>query len=64
MSSRDLTMHFGLMPPLAYDKAPLIEVIDGEIVLVGPGALAFSMTREAAEEMQRRLAEVLAAPIA
>jgi hypothetical protein len=50
---------FELKPPPAYDSAPHISEVEGEIVVVGPGAVAFSMTRAAAEEMHRRLGNVL-----
>jgi hypothetical protein len=50
---------FELMPPPAYDVAPSISMIEGEIVVIGPGAVAFSMTRDAAEETHRRLGEAL-----
>jgi hypothetical protein len=52
---------FELMPPPAYDVAPSITMVDDEIVMLGPGSVAFSMTRAAAEEMHRRLGEILAA---
>lgn len=44
-----------MKPPPAFDVAPMVSVIEGEIVMVGPGAIAFSMTREAARETHRRL---------
>jgi hypothetical protein len=50
---------FELKPPPAYDSAPSISVVEDEIVVVGPGAVAFSMTTTAAEEMHRRLGEAL-----
>ncbi|WP_454760893.1 hypothetical protein [Caulobacter segnis] len=50
---------FELQPYPAFDTAPTIALIEGEIVLVGPGAMAFSMTRIAAEETYRRLGAVL-----
>jgi hypothetical protein len=50
---------FELKPPPAYDCAPHISEVEGEIVVVGPGAVAFSMTMAAAEEMHRRMGQVL-----
>ncbi len=46
---------FELMPAPAYDSAPTITVVDEEVVLLGPGSVAFSMTRAAARETYRRL---------
>ncbi len=55
-AERDAALHnFEMKPEPAYDVAPTVSVIEGEIVLVGPGAIAFSMTREAARETHRRL---------
>lgn len=54
---------FELTPPPAYDLAPSISVVDDEIVLLGPGSVAFSMTRAAAEETHRRLGEALRLPL-
>lgn len=51
-----------LAPPPAHDIAPEISVIDSEVVFVGPGAIAFSMTRAAAEETHRRLGLALEPP--
>lgn len=48
-----------LTPTPAYDEAPKVLLVDNEVVLVGPGPIAFSMTRNAAREMCRRLAEAL-----
>lgn len=50
---------FEPQPTPAFDTAPEITVIEDEVVLVGPGVLAFSMTRAAAEETYRRLGAVL-----
>jgi hypothetical protein len=50
---------FELQPNPAFDTAPAITLVEDEVVIVGPGALAFSMTRSAAEETHRRLGEVL-----
>jgi hypothetical protein len=50
---------FELQPYPAFDTAPTITLIEGEVVLVGPGAMAFSMTRVAAEETYRRLGAAL-----
>lgn len=50
---------FELQPYPAFDTAPTITLIEGEVVLVGPGVMAFSMTRIAAEETYRRLGAVL-----
>jgi hypothetical protein len=44
-----------MKPAPAYDVAPTISVIDDEVVVVGPGSVAFSMTRDAARETHRRL---------
>ena len=61
--SRDIAVtHFELTPPPAYDVAPSISVVDDEIVVLGPGAVAFSMTWAAAEETHRRLGDVLKNP--
>ena len=46
----------------AHDAAPTITVVDDEVVVLGPGAVAFSMTRRAAEETYRRLGQALATP--
>ena len=51
--------NFEMKPEPAYDVAPTVSVIEDEIVLVGPGAIAFSMTREAARETHRRLGVAL-----
>jgi hypothetical protein len=51
---------FELTPAPAYDRAPSVSVIDDEIVVVGPGSIAFSMTRDAALETYRRLGAALA----
>lgn len=53
---------FELMPAPPYDAAPTITVVDDEFVVLGPGAVAFSLTREAARETYRRLGVVLASP--
>jgi hypothetical protein len=50
---------FELTPPPAHDSAPSISAVEGEIGMVGPGAIAFSVTQAAAEETHRRLGEVL-----
>jgi hypothetical protein len=51
------------MQPVPALGAPLdIHVIDGEVVFVGPGAIAFAMTRAAAEETCRRLQAMLVSP--
>jgi hypothetical protein len=50
---------FEFQPHPAFDTAPSIAPVEDEIVFVGPGALAFSMTRQAAEETHRRLGEAL-----
>lgn len=48
--------------PIAPISAPLeIRRIDDEIVVIGPGPVAFSMTIEAARETCRRMGEVLEA---
>ncbi|CAN5185525.1 hypothetical protein BH10PSE3_BH10PSE3_17640 [soil metagenome] len=51
---------FEILPSPAYDSAPTITVVDEEIVILGPGSVAFSMTREAAWETHRRLGLALA----
>lgn len=51
--------YFEFTPPPAYDAAPSISVVENEVVVLGPGSVAFSMTRAAAEETHRRLGEVL-----
>ena len=43
-----------------FDAPVTIELIDGEVVFIGPGPIAFSMTVQAAMETSRRLVEVLA----
>ena len=50
---------FELTPAPAHDRAPTITIVDDEIVVVGPGSIAFSMTRDAAQETYRRLGRVL-----
>lgn len=46
--------------PVAPVDRPLeIERVDGEIVFIGPGSIAFSMTRDAAAETCRRLLRVI-----
>lgn len=50
---------FELQPYPAFDTAPTITMVEDEVVLVGPGAMAFSMTRSAAEETYRRLGAAL-----
>ena len=46
--------------PLAAIDTPLqIELVDGEVVFIGPGAIAFSMTKDAAAETAERVALVL-----
>jgi hypothetical protein len=52
---------FDPQPHPAFDTAPRIALVEDEVI-VGPGALAFSMTRVAAEETHRRLGEVLFGP--
>jgi hypothetical protein len=44
-------------PPL--DQPLAIAVISREVVFIGPGRVAFSMTRAAAIETHKRLTEVL-----
>jgi hypothetical protein len=62
-SSREIAVtHFELTPPPAFDVAPSISVVEDEIVVLGPGSVAFSMTRAAAEETHRRLGDVLKEP--
>jgi hypothetical protein len=46
--------------PLPAIDAPLvIETVDDEVVFIGPGAVAFAMTRAAARETALRLRAVL-----
>jgi hypothetical protein len=51
--------NFKFVPSPAHDLAPAISVVEGEVVVVGPGAVAFSMTRAAAQETYRRLGQAL-----
>jgi hypothetical protein len=44
-----------------FDSAPRIESVQGEIVVLGPGPVGFSMTPEAALLFAERLHEALAA---
>jgi hypothetical protein len=53
---------FKPMPTPAYDAPPAIMIVDDEVVMVGPGSVAFSMTRRAAQETHRRLGAILAPP--
>ncbi len=46
-------------PEPVHKLAPTIMMIDEEVVFVGPGPVAFSMTQDAATETLRRLASVL-----
>ncbi len=49
--------------PIPAIDAPFeIETVGDEVVFIGPGAVAFAMTRPAARETAARLCEVLAAP--
>ncbi len=46
--------------PVAPVDSPLeIQRVDGEIVFIGPGSIAFSMTADAAAETCRRLLRVV-----
>ena len=46
---------------MAAIDAPLqIELVDGEVVFIGPGAIAFAMTEDAAQETAKRVANALA----
>jgi len=45
------------LPPI--DQPLAVAVIAREVVFIGPGRVAFSMTRAAATETHRRLTEVL-----
>ena len=45
------------LPPI--DQPLAIAVIAREVVFIGPGRVAFSMTRAAAMETHKRLAQVL-----
>ena len=47
-------------PIAAYDQAPHISIVEGEIVLLGVGRAGFSMTLKAARETSARLVDVLA----
>jgi hypothetical protein len=46
------------LPPI--DQPLAVAIISNEVVFIGPGRVAFSMTREAALETHKRLAQVLA----
>jgi hypothetical protein len=41
----------------ALDTAMTVEVVDGEVVVMGPDAVSVSLTPSAAEESGRRLVE-------
>jgi hypothetical protein len=45
------------LPPISQPLA--IAVISNEVVFIGPGRVAFSMTRTAAAETHKRLSEAL-----
>ena len=47
------------MPLPVHDAAPTIALVDGEVVLLGPGAMSCAMTPAAARETVRRLTETL-----
>jgi hypothetical protein len=49
------------IPQPAHDEAPSVSLVGGEIVVLGPGSTGFSMTRQAAMETRRRLAQALRA---
>jgi hypothetical protein len=47
--------------PIPANDVPLeIETVDDEVVFLGPGAVAFAMTRRAASETAARLCRILA----
>ncbi|MDB5468810.1 MAG: hypothetical protein JWR84_370 [Caulobacter sp.] len=50
-------------PPIAnlpaFETAPRVNLVAGEVVLLGPGATGFSMTPAAARELQDRLGAIL-----
>jgi hypothetical protein len=50
---------FEMTPVPTHHTASAISIVEDEIVVLGPGAIAFSMTRAAAEETYRRLGAVL-----
>ncbi len=46
--------------PVAPVDIPLeVRLVEGEVVVIGPGSIAFSMTPDAARETCRRLGEAL-----
>ena len=47
-------------PLPVHDVASNIALVDGEVVILGPGALSCAMTPEAARETVRRLTQILA----
>src|SRR5437764_446713 len=49
------------VPIAAFDKPLDCQIVDDEVVFIGPGAVAFSMTFKASEETARRLNILLAA---
>jgi hypothetical protein len=46
------------LPPI--DQPLAVSIISNEVVFIGPGRVAFSMTREAAIKTHRRMTQVLA----
>ena len=47
-------------PPPPVDEPLSLQIIAGEVVFIGPGRVAFSMTKTAAQETCRRLSVLLA----
>ncbi len=43
------------MPSAAYEKVADVFDVDGDVLVWGPGGVAFTMTPEAAEETARRM---------
>jgi hypothetical protein len=46
------------LPPI--DQPLAVAIMSNEVVFIGPGRVAFSMTREAAMETYNRMTQVLA----
>jgi hypothetical protein len=66
MSDLEITRRAGMTQheprPVAPVSTPLdVRLIDGEIVVIGPGSIAFSMTLAAAKDTCERLRQALEA---